>query len=82
MVRGLGLDFHDGELTSALISAVQQIAKGKMFSSAIVIVVMVDVVYPSVNKFVDHTRQQASRSLVRARARTLKIATLPKPDIR
>jgi len=38
-------------LTSALISAVQQTAKGKMVSSAIV-VMMVDVVYFIVNKFV------------------------------
>jgi hypothetical protein len=41
----LDLKFRYWRLTSALISAVQQIAKGKMFSSAIIVMMIVCLVF-------------------------------------
>lgn len=79
----LGVDGYLGWLTSALISAVQQIAKGKMFSSAIIIAMVLDLTcFPAeTNLFILCTAYGSKLGAESARAQNLEAATLAEPDM-
>jgi hypothetical protein len=62
----LGVDGYLGWLTSALISAVQQRAKGKMFSSAIVTVMVVNLTCSPAKTNLFTTQVQQARSRIRS----------------